>query len=86
MGWVASEYRQTSSDAAAFYHLKHEDKVRYFNEKIVPIYRKHNLPIPGKAPYGDFQREISNMFYAIKKEEGVDYKEYQNLLGLLGLI
>lgn len=83
--WVASTERYFSTGAAAFYRLTYEDKVKYFNEKVIPIYKKHNLPIPGKPPYGAFQKEIENTFRAIKKQEGVDYTIYQNILDLLGL-
>ena len=82
---IASKLRSTSIGGALFYGLSYEDKVRYFNEIVLPIYVKHKYPIPGKTPYGPFQEEIRDLLRSVKQETGVDYYDQEVAKKALGL-
>jgi hypothetical protein len=89
--FIASKERSASLGAALVNALNgnldwdKNDRVKYFNQFIYPIWEKHNFPIPGKEPYGPFQEEIKSMWRSMKKPENVDLYDYNNVKMLLGL-
>lgn len=85
IAFIASKYRSTNLGAALFNNLPFEDKLTYFNEKIIPLYRKHNLPIRGKRPYGDFQDDVRKMWSDIEKDDTLDYFDNNVVKSVLGI-
>ena len=82
---VASSYRRTNMGAALFYSLPFPDKLTYFNEKVIPLYREHKLPIPGKKPYLPFQDAVRDMWRSIQKDDTLDYYDVNVAKSSLGI-
>jgi hypothetical protein len=83
--FIAKGERQHSLGAALFCDLKYEDKIAYFNDIILPMYKKAKYPVPGKTPYLPFQDSIKAAWRSIKVVKGKDYHDYQTIKSTLGI-
>jgi hypothetical protein len=89
--FMASTERKYSFGAALVNTLKgnldfyKNDRMKYFNQFIYPIWEKHNFPIPGKEPFAPFLHEIKLMWRNMEKPKNADFENYEVIKSLLGV-
>ena len=57
---MADFHRRSNRGAADFYTMGPDEQTEHFNNHIIPVWQKHDLPIKGKGKWLNFQDEVLN--------------------------
>lgn len=83
--WTSQHERQNNLGATLFNDLSGSDKIEYFNKFVIPLWKKHKYPIPGKTPYLKFQDELKRSWKKLKMNPKLDYYDPKVIRKTLGL-